>query len=117
MRFLFSPVPVTGHLSPALSLMTGNPVPLIEGVVVKLTGAADFSISDNGRLVYTLGAGGGTQRSLVWVDREGREEAIDAEARDYRALRVSPDGERAAVVVLDGQANEDVVIYDLVHRR
>ena len=94
--------------------VTGNPVPLIEGVVVKSTGAADFSISDNGRLVYALGAGGGTQRSLVWVDREGREEAVGAEARSYQALRLAPDGERAAVVVQGGDGNEDVLIYDLV---
>ena len=63
--------------------------------------------------MYALGAGGGTQRSLVWVDREGREEAIGAETRNYRALRLSPDGERAAVVTLDGDRNEDVLIYDL----
>ena len=94
--------------------ITGNPVPLIEGVVVRNSGAADFSISDNGRLVYALGAGGGTQRSLVWVDREGREEAIGAETRNYRALRLAPDGQRAAVVVLDGDGNQDVLIYDLV---
>ena len=95
--------------------VTGNPVPLIESVRGNASGAADFSISDNGRLVYVAGtAGSGAAQSLVWVDRDGREEAIDAEPRNYRGLRVAPDGERAAVVVRDGDGNEDVLIYDLV---
>ena len=95
--------------------VTGNPVPLIEGVSVATTGAADFSISDNGRLVYVVGTGGsGAARSLVWVDRDGREEAIDAEPRDYRGLRLAPDGNRAAVVVVDGDGSQDVLVYDLV---
>ena len=95
--------------------VTGNPVPLIENVDVSQSGSAEFSISDNGRLVYAVGTGGpGSERSLVWVDRDGREEAIAAEPRNYRGLRVAPDGERAAVVVLDGDGNEDVLIYDLV---
>ena len=94
--------------------VTGNPVPLIDGVPVKLSGAADFSISDNGRLVYAVGSDGIiAERSLVWVDREGREEAVDAEPGRYQGLRVAPDGERAAVVVVDGDDNTDVVIYDL----
>ena len=55
--------------------VTGNPVPLVEGVTVKGTGAANVSVSDNGHLVYVLGtSGGGAQQGMVWVDREGREE-------------------------------------------
>ena len=46
--------------------VTGNPVPLIESVSVKPSGAANFSLSDNGRLVYALGAGDAViERSLV----------------------------------------------------
>ena len=43
--------------------VSGNPVSLIEGIAVKANGAADFSISDNGRLVYALGAG---VRRCLW---------------------------------------------------
>ena len=75
--------------------VTGNPVPLVESVMVKASGAAAFSISDNGRLVYLLGGGGaGAQRSLVWVDRQGREEPIAAPLRSYVYPRISPDGAR-----------------------
>jgi serine/threonine-protein kinase len=78
--------------------VTGNPVPLLEGVVTKVSGAADFSISDNGRLVYVLGSSFGMdQQSLVWVDREGREEPIRARPGGYIYPRISPDGSRVAL--------------------
>ena len=93
--------------------VTGNPVPLVEGVMVKATGAANFSISDNGRLVYVLGGGdGGDQRSLVWVDRQGNEEPLAAEPLPYESPRVSPDGRYVALQVGSG-GNDDVLVYDL----
>ena len=93
--------------------VTGNPVPLVEGVSVKPTGAANFSISDNGRLVYALGGatGFGAPRSLVWVDREGREEPIAMPPRPYFSARLSPDGTRVAVEVRD--ENTDIWVHDL----
>ena len=93
--------------------VTGNPVPLVEGVRVKPTGAAEFSISDNGRLVYMLGAsGGGAQQALVWVDREGQEERTAAPLQPYVTLSLSPDGTRAASVLQDG-GNLDVWVSEL----
>ena len=92
--------------------VTGNPVPLVEGVAVKPSGAAAFSISDNGRLVYALGAGGGTQRTLVWVERDGREEPVEAEPRGYAEFTLSPDGSRVATSVVGGD-NTDVWVYDI----
>ena len=91
--------------------VTGNPVPMVEGVNVKVSGAANFSISDNGRLVYALGTGG-RQESFVWVDREGREEPVAVDSRDYSEFALSPDGLRvAARVVAD---TDDVWVFDLV---
>jgi dipeptidyl aminopeptidase/acylaminoacyl peptidase len=55
-------------------------------------------------------------RTLAWVDRQGRETAIDAPARDYTYPRVSPDGSRIAVTVFDGR-QEDVWIWDLAGKR
>ncbi len=93
--------------------VTGNPVPLLEGVRVKTTGAANFSISDNGRLVYALGAGGGgSQRPVVWVDRDGREELTAAPLRAYSTLSLSPDGTRAASGHPSG-GNVDIWVSDL----
>ena len=94
--------------------VTGNPVPLLEGVSVKNTGAANFTISDNGRLVYTVGGGGGVggENSLVWVDREGQEEALSLPLQNYYWPRVSPDGTRVAVSIF-GTENQDVWVSEL----
>ena len=90
--------------------VTGNPVPVIEDVGVQATGAANFSISDNGRLVYAVDQGsGGALWSLVWVDREGREEPIVAPPRSYLNPRVSPDGTRVVVDLRD-----DIWVWDFV---
>ena len=92
--------------------VTGNPVPLVEGVAVKGSGRANFSISDNGRLVYSLGGGGGGQRSLVWVNRDGGEEPVAADRANYQEFSLSPDGERVAVRITGDDSA--VWIYDLI---
>ena len=82
--------------------VTGNPVPLVEGVVVKGSGAADFSISDNGRLVYALGAGGAafnlTSR-LVVTGRDGAGTPLADIAGYAWYPRFSRDGTRVAFAV------------------
>ena len=67
--------------------------------MVKPSGAAAFSISDDGRLVYAVGVGGGgSQVSLVWVDRQGREEPLPGlDPGGYESFRLSPDGTRLAL--------------------
>ena len=87
----------------------GSPVPLVEGVTVKATGAANFSLSDSGRLVYVLGGGQAEQRSLVWVDRNGQEEGIGLPPSLNVYPRVSPDGGRVAITGRDG--NGDPAIW------
>ena len=95
-----------------LELTSNNPVPVVENVRTTSTGAASFSLADDGSLVYVTSTGGTPQRTLVWVDREGREEPVGAPPRPYYRPRVSPDGTRLAVEVVDA-ANPDVWIYDL----
>ena len=98
--------------------VTGNPGPLIGGVAVKSSGAANFSISDNGRLVYALGGiggGGVLLRTLQWVDRDGREEPAVAEPRSFREFSLSPEGTRVAVRVFRGNGS-DVWIFDLIRQ-
>ena len=48
--------------------------------------------------------------TLVWVDREGREESVATPLRGYRYLNISPDGSRVAIDVRD-QKN-DVWIWE-----
>ena len=91
--------------------VTGIPAPLVEGVMVKNIGAANFSVSDNGHLVYASTSDRGTERkTLVWVDRDGREEPVSARARDYHHPRISPDGARVALAAYDEE--RDIWAWD-----
>ena len=90
--------------------VTGGAVPMSEGVVTALfSGAAQFSVSDSGALVYVSGSYQG-DRTLAWVDRDGREEWLAAEPRAYTYPRISPDGGRLALDVRDQE--HDIWIWD-----
>ncbi len=92
--------------------VAGGAVPLVQGVVrATATGAANYGISNDGTLVYVTGGAAGL-RSLVWVDREGREEAIPAEISEYVYPRISPDGTRVALD--DRTADNDIWVWDFV---
>ena len=93
--------------------VTGNPVPLVEGVMMKNRGAANFSISGNGRLVFATGAEGTGSHTLVWVYRDGHEEPLsEFPPADYRSVAVSPDGDALALEIVD-DAGIDIWVYDL----
>jgi serine/threonine-protein kinase len=51
-------------------------------------------------------------RSLVWVDRKGHEESINAPLRAYGHVRISPDGTRVLFGITDQESN-DIWIWDL----
>ena len=92
--------------------VTTDPVPVLDGVITKASGAADFSLARDGSLVYQVGAAGVARRTLVWVDRQGTEEAVAAEPNPYEGVALSPDGSRVATEVGDPN-NSDIWIYDL----
>ena len=71
--------------------VSGGEVPLVQGVRMGsgATGTANYGVSDEGTLVY-LRAGTAPERTLVWVDRAGREEAIGVPPGGYRYPRISP---------------------------
>ena len=77
-------------------------------------GAAHFSVSSNGSLVYLPGSRGGGDTLLTWVGRDGEEETIPAPPRAYGRPRVSPDGTRVAVDIIDAGDSRDIWIWDLV---
>jgi len=92
--------------------VTGGPVPLVEGVrdAGGVTGATHFSVSGDGTLVYAPGGPGQeAQRTLVWVSRNGAEQALGAPARPYGHPRLSPDGRRVAMEI-----GPQLWLYDLV---
>ena len=88
--------------------VVGNPVPIVEDVITKASGAAAFALAGDGSLVYLTGPGatrGGAARTLVWVERDGRQEPVAAPPRAYQYARVSPDGSRVALDIRDQQSD------------
>ena len=89
---------------------TGIPVPVFDGVRDDTgQGVLPFHLGDDGSLAYVPG---GRNRSLVWVDRTGNEEPIEAEIDAYANPSLSPDGRQVAVEIRSG--DRDIWILDLV---
>jgi serine/threonine-protein kinase len=91
----------------------GTAVPVAPRLVTTPQGAGDFSLATDGTLVYVDAPAGSTAtaRTLVWVDRVGHEETIDAPPRAYLYPRLSPDGTRIAIYCADQE--QDIWIWDL----
>ena len=89
--------------------VVGTPTPVLEGVVTTAEGAANVAMAANGALVYIRGvAGGGAERTVMSVDRQGRASPLPGLAASaYRDVRVSADG---AWLALTTEA--DVWTYD-----
>jgi dipeptidyl aminopeptidase/acylaminoacyl peptidase len=75
---------------------------------------SEFALAEDGTLVYQAG-GPSPNSTLVWVDRQGREEPLGTPPRRYTYPRVSPDGTRIAIDMA-GPTNRDIWIWD-IHRR
>ena len=96
-----------------LEVTNPNPVPVLDGVITKDSGAANFDLARDGSLVYVAGdVAQIAERALVWVDRAGREEPLATPSVSYQRPRVSPDGARVAVDVADSDGT-DIWVHDL----
>jgi Tol biopolymer transport system component len=91
----------------------GTAVPVLSRLFVTGTGAGDFAMATDGTLVYVDEPGGlgANARTLVWVDRTGKEEPVAAPPRAYEHPRLSPDGTRLALASNDQE--KDIWIWDL----
>ena len=103
--------------------ITGGPVNVIPQVMQAAynpnidndSGAGQFDVSGSGALVYVPGGmSPDLERSLVWVDRSGVVQPLDAPTRAYYAPRVSPDGQR--VLVWTSGRDRNVWMYDIRRR-
>ncbi|HEY2150804.1 MAG TPA: protein kinase [Vicinamibacterales bacterium] len=91
----------------------GPPVPLVNGVgqaASNTTGAAFYSVSTNGTLAYVPGDAG-QQRTLVLLDRQGRETRLNAPAKAYTRARFSPDGRHVEMDVRE--VDTDIWLWDV----
>src|SRR5260370_30488150 len=73
--------------------------------------SVQYSFSATGSLAYVPGAVQSAQLKLVWVTRNGAEQPVAAPARGYVFPRLSPDGRRIAVGIMDQETQ--VWLYDL----
>jgi Tol biopolymer transport system component len=78
------------------------------------TYAPQYAVSASGTLVYLPKAtvAPAAERTLVWVDRTGKEEPLNLPLRVYRNPRISPDGNKVAVDFETG-GSHSIWIWDL----
>ena len=90
--------------------VAGRPVAIVEGI-----GRKQYAISESGTLVYRPGASSVASefgRTLMWVDREGKEEALPAPPNYYETPKISPDGKQVALAI-STNGTPQIYIWDL----
>ena len=89
-----------------------EPVAVAEDLVYfQETGMTDISPSTDGMLAYLSGK---NVTRLRWFSREGAEHGVVGSPADYTLPRLSPDGQRLAVNIVDPRtASTDVWLIDL----
>jgi serine/threonine-protein kinase len=112
---------------PARLTLTGAPVAMIDGVMQAAnngnvgadSGAGQFAIAAQGRLIYvTGGITPGEDRALVWVDRNGNVEPLATPRLEYMAPRLAAKGERVVVSTRPpaGIGRHRIWIHDVVRQ-
>jgi Tol biopolymer transport system component len=97
---------------PKLLEVTGQPAPILEGVVTSpVFAGAQFSFSETGNLVYVAGRAGIQNVSIYWMDREGKFTPLRETPGNYNNLALSPDGKRLALDIVDG-GRRDIWVYE-----
>jgi hypothetical protein len=87
---------------------------MLARLVTKNSGTGDFAVAADGTLVYVDVPGGfsaARTRTLMWVDRTGKEAPVATPPRVYQHPRLSPDGTRVALAISDQE--NDLWIWDV----
>ena len=93
--------------------LTGQAVPVIDGVITNLSGGAHFDLSSSGTLAYIPGALGESERELVWIARDGKAATSPVKMRGLTFVwKMSPDGRRVT-----RNTGGDVFAEDLATRQ
>jgi serine/threonine protein kinase/Tol biopolymer transport system component len=91
--------------------LTGEPVQISDEIgYFRTLGAGAFTASGTDVLAYL---GSRTPFSLIWYDRSGASSESAWQAQNVGSVRISPDGQRAAVDIADSRlGTADIWIYD-----
>jgi len=97
--------------------VSDDAVPVASGVQRAIrpdinTGFASYGFSGDGTLVYVEGEEIPDRRSLALVDRSGGVSRLDVPPAPYVSPRLSPDGARLAVQMLERDGQSDIWVYD-----
>jgi serine/threonine-protein kinase len=90
----------------------GTPVPVLASLTAFGLNGQEFDVAADGTLVYMTSPSG--LRSLVWVDRRGREAPLGAPARRFIHPRLAPDGARIVLLISGSDQNRGLWVWDLV---
>jgi dipeptidyl aminopeptidase/acylaminoacyl peptidase len=85
----------------------GDAFPIHEGV-------RQYAVSRLGTFAYIPGTADAAtvRQTMVWVNREGKEEPLSAPPNEYSFFRISPDGKRVALTV-GAKPKEKIWIFDI----
>ena len=89
--------------------VVGSPVPVLEGVQTRPSGAAAFGIASNGTLAYIERGGAEEDRTLAWLDRQGRETPLALQAGYYVSFALSRDGSNVALTRNSNVGNQSEI--------
>lgn len=93
--------------------LRGAAVPVLEDVGVSGMDVGDLAVSRSGALAYSaLPKQRAGRRTLVLVDRRGKEETLPQSERSYSSPVLSPDGHRIAVEVSDPDTGSQLWLSD-----
>ena len=94
-------------------VITGQPLPVLEGVYSDLTtGITNYMVSDNGTLAYIPGAIEGESRNIVRIGMNGEMTILDSVGHPYLEPELSPDNKKIALVVREGE-DSDIWTFDI----
>ncbi len=91
--------------------VTGTPTTVIDGLGRTWSGDADYSIADNGTVVYEAQTGAARGGMFALVDRKGTAQPLSARRGNYSEFSISPNGRSIASRVF--AVNDDIWTYDI----
>ncbi len=99
-----------------------SPRPVLNGVASSgigygRLGKARFAASRDGTMVFVPPPATGAGNQLVWVDRDGRADALDGVVVAHGTPRLSPDGRRVVFGATTAIFRRDLWLYDFVTGR
>ncbi len=84
----------------------GQAVPALEGVMANPNvGSAQLSVSTEGTLVYVPGTDADGANPIDWMTHDGKVSVLRATKANWANPRFSPDGQKLALDIFDGQRN------------